>query len=283
MTVAPLLDNGKPCTANSECQSDNCGGGVCCILGMTCCDADADCPPDNKCETERFYCVPESDESLGKGAEARIAELLAKIDKLKQESPEVEFSSVELLITQANEKLSAGEFVEAHQLSVEAMSALDEAQRSITLPIGGTCFENVECETVNCQNKICCKAGKTCCDKDAHCDEDEVCDTDRSYCVSKEDEGKDMSLQERIVEVLTDPIQLVTIVAAIVVGLGFGLYQLKGRIEEKKTEDRYERMAEQVEQMQQAQYYQGPGGQMQQTPGFEQNLPQQGWGQPPLE
>ena len=88
-----------------------------------------------------------------------------------------------------------------------------------------------------------------------------------------------MTFQERIIEVLTDPLQLISIIAAIVVGLGFGIYQLKGRIEEKKTEERYEHMAETVEQMQQAQYYQGPGGQWEQQP-QQWDPPKGGWGPP---
>ena len=87
-----------------------------------------------------------------------------------------------------------------------------------------------------------------------------------------------MTLEERIAEVLTDPLQLVTIIAAIVVGLGFGLYQLRSRITEKKDKERFEHMAEQVQQMQQTKYHQGPGGQWEQPLGFGQSPPtQQGW------
>ena len=72
-----------------------------------------------------------------------------------------------------------------------------------------------------------------------------------------------------------------TIVAAIVVGLGFGFYQLRGRIQEKKDEERFEHKAEQVEQMQQQQY-QTPGGQWQQPSGYGQKTEsQQDWSKLP--
>lgn len=274
-TVVHLLDNGQPCTSNDECQSDNCQGGVCCILGMTCCDADADCPPDNRCEATRFYCVPATDESQGKEAEARIAELQAQIDKLKQGSPDVELATVETLIAQANEKLTDGELDEAYRLSVEAMSAMEGVRKAIKRSIGEACTENAECETVNCQNKLCCIAGEVCCSLEAHCRGDQRCDTERFYCVLKDDDEEAMTLQGRLAEALTDPQQLVTIVAAIVLGLGLGIYQLRGRLWEEKREKEFNTLQRQVRQMQQ---YPGPGGQWQQQQPQQWQPPEGGWG-----
>ena len=279
----PLLDNGRPCTSNDECQSNNCAGGVCCIPAMTCCDANADCPPDNHCDTERFYCVPEgegapeasatppqSQEEMKADAETRLKDLKAKLSELKTRSPVLEVTTVESVIAQAEEKLLAGDFSEAYRLSVEAGTAFTDAKKKLKLAIGKLCFENSECDTGNCQNKICCKAGKTCCDKNAHCDEGEVCDTERSFCVSEGDDREEMTAQERIADALTDPGTVMSIVAAAVLGVGFGLYQLKGRIEEKKAQEKVGHLEHQVQQMQ---YYGGQGGQWQQ--------PQQGWDKPP--
>jgi len=216
---------------------------------------------------------------MKENAKGRIAQLRKQLAELKTRAPDADLSNVESLIAQADEKLTSGDVAEAYRLSVEADTTYSDAKKELKLAIGAICFESVECETANCQNKVCCKVGEICCDKDANCDEDERCDTDRSYCVSAGDEEKDMTFQERIIEVLTDPLQLISIIAAIVVGLGFGIYQLKGRIEEKKTEERYEHMAETVEQMQQAQYYQGPGGQWEQQP-QQWDPPKGGWGPP---
>lgn len=63
-----------------------------------------------------------------------------------------------------------------------------------------------------------------------------------------------------------NPEKIVTIVCTIVAGLGFGLYQLKNKIQESKEDKKgLGDWQQQIDQMQQqAQYYRGPGGQWQQ-------------------
>ena len=255
-----------------------------------CCDADADCQLGHHCNAARYYCVPDegdapavsatlppSQEEMKESAEERIEQIEKLLVELQERAPDADLSSVESLIAQANEKLASGDVAEAYRLSVEAGTTFTEAKKEVTLAIGAVCFEDAECETGNCQNKVCCKAGEMCCDKDALCKEEQRCDTERSYCVWKEEAPQ--SMQERILDILTDPETIVTIVAAAVVGLGFGLYQLRGRIAEKKAEERFEHMAETVEQLQQTQYYQGPGGQWEHQPRQWQS-PQGGWRPP---
>jgi translation elongation factor EF-1beta len=58
------------------------------------------------------------------------------------------------------------------------------------------------------------------------------------------------TFQERVLETLRDPMTLFSIVAAVVVGVGFGIYQLRERIREKKKEARLDRVADEVERTQ---------------------------------
>ena len=268
---------------------------MCCIEGMTCCDADSDCAPDHRCDTERSYCVQEGEESPGgdatpppsreemrAGAEGRLNELRVRLSELKTRAPELEVTAFESLITRANEKLSAGDVAEAYRLSVEAGTALDEVRRKLRLAIGELCFEDSECETGNCQNGVCCKVGEVCCSRDAHCREDQHCDTERSYCTSRDNEREGMTPQEHIVDKLTNPETVISLVAAVVLGVGFGLYKLRGRIKERRAEDRFEHIAEQVEHMEQTQHFQAPAGQWQRPPGYKQYpRGQHEWGLPP--
>ena len=48
---------------------------------------------------------------------------------------------------------------------------------------GEICEENVQCESFNCRNKICCSFGKECCELDVECGEDGVCDVSAHYCL----------------------------------------------------------------------------------------------------
>ncbi|MDP6626475.1 MAG: hypothetical protein QGG50_01140 [Methanopyri archaeon] len=50
-------DAGDACMSNADCLSGNCKSQVCCLADQVCCTKDAHCPPDNMCDTERFYCI----------------------------------------------------------------------------------------------------------------------------------------------------------------------------------------------------------------------------------
>ena len=56
--LAKLTAKGSPCTEDAQCESGNCRNRVCCLSGMKCCTADSDCVVDERCDTDRYYCVP---------------------------------------------------------------------------------------------------------------------------------------------------------------------------------------------------------------------------------
>ena len=282
-------DNGQTCSLAEECLSDNCGGGVCCASSETCCDANADCPQKYECDKSRFYCVPSEDESAGEEATKKLTTLQSDIEEIRKRAPDLSLTSVESLITQANEKLSSGKFTDAYKLVLDARSELEKAKKKISLGIGVICFEDLDCESGNCKNKICCQAGERCCSKLAHCKKDEVCEPERFFCITSEEEDEKKSVQDRILgkvlEILNDPMQLITVIGAVVLGVGVGVLKLRSKLQEEEKEKELEAMRLQMQQQQQQpQYYQGPGGQWyQMPPGYDKQSPQGqgGWEQPP--
>ena len=284
ITDATKLVNGETCGSGEECASGNCVNKVCCVAGESCCTSDADCTTDQTCDTERFFCIEREDvaadeaekEKLKLEAEEQLAQARKLVSELKaKDFADLDTKSIDILISEAVKKSEAGDHAGALKVALDAVKAAEEEKDNVKLPIGGSCSENSECDTGNCQNKVCCKAGETCCDNDAHCKGEEMCDMARLYCVSKGE--RKQTIQERLMDMATDPEKLVTVIGAIVVGIGVGIQQLRSRGDEKKKEQEFAAMQQwQQQQQQQPQYYQGAGGQWQQ-------YPQQGqqWGQQP--
>lgn len=55
-TPVQVKQNGQSCSSNSECESENCGSGICCAYGKVCCSYESDCSVDYECGSN-YYCV----------------------------------------------------------------------------------------------------------------------------------------------------------------------------------------------------------------------------------
>jgi len=52
--------NGETCIRHPDCDSNNCGAGICCKHDRLCCTDNSQCDAAESCDTERFYCVTDS-------------------------------------------------------------------------------------------------------------------------------------------------------------------------------------------------------------------------------
>lgn len=283
--------NGEPCERPDDCASSNCVNKVCCVAGKSCCTSDADCLENEACDTARFYCIkmavtPPPDalagEELREEAAEQLDQAMKLIEELKEKAPDLDTSTIETLITEAQQKLDANDFSAAYKVALDAVKQAEDEKKNVKYTIGQECAADEECKTGNCGNSVCCMAGKVCCTKAGQCDVGESCDIERNYCVPEVKEERQRTGKEMVMDILSSPEQLLTIVAAIVGGVGFGLYQIVSNIQDRKEKKKLEDMQQQwqaQQQWQQQQFYGGPGGQWQSPPGYQQQ--QQQWGQQP--
>ena len=195
-TPDPRKDNGQQCADNVECLSGNCAGSVCCLIGERCCDDNADCKEDEKCDTERFYCIAQdatpiptekpATEVSEDDAAAELARARALLDKAR--GNELDTQSVEAFLIEADRALKDGNTARAYKLAVDARAQAERTLATVKKDAGAPCTSNTECETGNC-NRVCCAQGFICCTKDAHCMLDEHCDVERSVCLGEDEDG----------------------------------------------------------------------------------------------
>ena len=282
--------NGEPCERPDDCASSNCVNKVCCVAGKSCCTSDADCLENEACDTARFYCIkmavtPPPDalagEELREEAAEQLDQAMKLIEELKEKAPDLDTSTIETLLTEAQQKLDANDFSAAYKVALDAVKQAEDEKKKVKYTIGQECAADEECKTGNCGNGVCCMAGKVCCTKPGQCDVGESCEVERNYCVPEEKEERPLTARERVLDILSSPEQLLTIVAAIVGGVGFGLYQIVSNIQDKKEKKKLEAMQQQWQAQQQQQFYGGPGGQWQAPGGYQQSQQYQQWGQQP--
>ena len=289
--------NGEPCELPNDCASTNCVNKVCCVAGKSCCTSDADCLENEACDTARFYCIkmaatPPPDALAGEELREEAAEQLDQarklIEELKEKAPDLDTSTIETLLTEAQQKLDANDFSAAYKVALDAVKQAEDEKKNVKYDIGQECAADEECKTGNCGNGVCCMAGKVCCTKPGQCDVGENCDIERKYCVPEEKEERPLTARDRVLDILSSPEQLLTIVAAVVGGVGFGLYQIISNIQDRKEKKKLEAMQQQWQAQQQQQFYGGPGGQWQTPGGYQQQYQQWGqqpggqqWGRPP--
>ena len=287
--------NGQSCTATGECSSGNCGAGICCLAGERCCATDADCLEEETCNTVRSYCVQleatpiptekPADQVTDDDAKAELSTALKMAGRAREQH--LDTLAIDDLLTEAQRELDGGNSALAYKLAIQARTEAEKELAAVKKDPGEPCRANDECGTTNCNN-VCCTAGHICCTKDADCMVDEFCDVERFYCSEVEEGERALTVQERLIEIMDNPIELISVVAAIVGGVGFGIYQLRSRISEDKEHDEEQRkleelqrwqqqqqqQAQQPQQWDQSQYQQGQWDQSNQQQGWDG---QQGW------
>jgi hypothetical protein len=202
-TPDPRKDNGLQCADNSDCLSGNCAGSVCCLMGERCCDDNADCKEDERCDTERFYCIAQdatpmpTDKPAAEVSEADAATELDRARTLLEQArgKALDTQSVEAFLIEADRALKDGNTARAYKLAIDARAQAERTLATVKKDVGAPCTSNTECGTGNC-NRVCCAQGFICCTKDAHCLLDEQCDTERSVCLGEEDIWGDLPPEE---------------------------------------------------------------------------------------
>ena len=169
---------------------------------------------------------------VGVEADQEIESVQALVFDLNERA--IRSESVLTLLAQARRKMETGDYDGAARL---ATTAREEAEGLLEgkKATGAACDTDEECTTGNC-NIVCCLAGQTCCESDAHCYFDDHCDWERSYCVTSEPgEGPgEQTLGKRAVRMLLDSsdiIQLGLFVGAMAVG---GALYLRGKGKEEE-------------------------------------------------
>lgn len=201
-TPAPRR-NGMMCDGDHMCLSGNCGAGVCCLEGNACCLDDRDCGPEERCDTDRSYCVAGTRQAPtptpGSGGTVPQATRLngmpcAVDDECLSDNCINGVCCTAGRTCCQDDRDCPGGMVCDHTGSACAgdgavPSSTPSSSPTVTpVPNGGDCHASGECASGNCAGGVCCLAGTRCCRTDADCPPDHACDTDRSYCVESQQE-----------------------------------------------------------------------------------------------
>jgi len=163
--------NGEKCTSNSQCQSINCKAGTCCIAGKNCCSEDYDCGGSGKCDLSNHYCtasLKSSGQSCSSSSECSSGNCNNGY-----------CCAAGKVCCSTNTDCGLGGRCESSGYYCVA-----------TKMNGKTCSSNLDCMSENCNNGICCTAGKTCCTSNSQCSSGQVCSTGYHYCVSLKANGE---------------------------------------------------------------------------------------------
>ncbi len=142
--------NGQSCSSNSDCESGNCGNGVCCSSGKICCKTNSECGLGARCGSTEYYCI----QTKMPGAACS-----SNLDCMTEYCNNGICCASGKTCCTANSQCPSGQICGAYKYCVQ----------TATKSNGEYCDSNSQCQSGNCKNYVCCEAGKTCCNFDATC------------------------------------------------------------------------------------------------------------------
>lgn len=178
----PKVGNGYTCDSNDDCESGWCSAYTCCKSGEKCCQQTSHCSSFHglsgyECNSQN-YCTQITKKSNGQscysGSECSSGNCYNMIC----------CESGKNCCKYASDCASG-------QVCGSSYYCVQEPKKSN----GQWCTYSTECQSSNCQNSVCCDAGKNCCKYDYHCPAGDACGTSY-YCIDvvKKSNGQSCSL-----------------------------------------------------------------------------------------
>ena len=141
--------NGESCSGDSDCASGNCRNSICCTYGETCCDSYNDCDYDDTCG-DNHYCIEYVECTTDSDCETDS--FICTIC----DSGHMKCYNNACFDCRISSHCISGYICENHICVVGEETVTKKSN-------GESCSSDTECKSGNCDYRVCCTYGKTCC------------------------------------------------------------------------------------------------------------------------
>lgn len=180
-------DAGKRCSSNYECDSGNCENTLCCANERYCCEDPSTCDTrvsGMTCDMDNYYCLRADGNPYPWYERKDDGEECTSEDNCKSSHcGYIAKICCDRGQTCCNTNTNCGEGQKCCPTNHYCVADEDYVESRSRL-VGESCKGNEQCQSVNCQNDICCISSARCCTANSHCFESqgEVCVESVHYC-----------------------------------------------------------------------------------------------------